>query len=221
MEIAVKIAAAITDQMLVGLEDAHEFIFHDTATQQTERMANPAEFIAYGKRLAAVECMLGHDVEVVVAVPDGLCTVSYALAQASGMRFLPLERGTPVHVIERHGAALSHATQPELATSWLAAPASVRYDAGDITWLSDRTATALRNRMRRLEGQARGLQRLIDERAPLDDILTQMAAMRSALNAVGLTLLAENLATCLGPSEQADAGEERLLAAKRAFQRLN
>jgi DNA-binding FrmR family transcriptional regulator/predicted Fe-Mo cluster-binding NifX family protein len=217
----VKIAAAVTDQMLVGLEDARELVIHDTATRQTEHMPNPGEQLAHGKRLAAVELLLGSDVEIVVAVPDGFCTVSYALAQSAGLRFLPLERGTPEYFIEQHGAALARAAQPELAASWLAAPASVSDDTGDTAWLSDPAATAILNRLRRLEGQARGVQRLVEQRATLDDILIQVAAMRSALNAVGLTLLAENLATCLSASEQATDGEERLRAAKRAFQRLN
>jgi len=216
-----KIAAAVSSRQLAGLDDAAELIIVDTDAQSTDRVANPAAAVTVGKRLAAVELLLSYDVDVVAAVPGGFCTVSHAVAQAAGMRFLPLERGTDERVVARHGPVLAVTAQPELAPSWLAAPAVVVEPAGPTAWLSDQAAAALRNRLRRLEGQARGLQRLLDERAALDDILTQLAAMRAALNAVGLTLLAENLVDCLTTGTTDPDGAERLAAARRAFLRLN
>lgn len=215
-----KIAAAVSARRIAGLDDADEIVIYDTEAQSSERVANPAAALESGKRLAAVELLLGQDVDVVAAVPDGFCAVSHAVAQAAGMRFLPLERGTDEGLIERHGPVLVVTAQPELPPSWLAAAARVAEPTGQTGWLSDQAAVALRNRLRRLEGQARGLQRMLDERAALDDILTQLAAMRAALNAVGLTLLAENLVDCLTTAAD-PAGEDRLAAARRAFLRLN
>lgn len=216
-----KIAAAVSASRLAGLDDAAELVIYDTEARSADRLANPAAELESGKRLAAVELLLGHDVDIIVAVPDGLCSVSHAIAQAAGMRFLPLERGTDDSLIERHGSVLAITAQPELPPSWLAVSAGLRQPADRTGWLSDQATTALRNRLRRLEGQARGLQRMLDEHAALDDILTQLAAMRAAINAVGLTLLAENLVDCLTAAATDPDGEDRLAAARRAFLRLN
>ena len=58
-------------------------------------------------------------------------------------------------------------------------------------------------RLARLEGQIRGLQRLVDERAECQDIVTQLAAAKGALDRVGFRLMAAALA-------DADADVERL-----------
>ncbi len=48
-------------------------------------------------------------------------------------------------------------------------------------------------RLRRLEGQIRGLQRMVDEGAECKDIVTQLAAARGALDRVGFRLMASAL----------------------------
>lgn len=48
---------------------------------------------------------------------------------------------------------------------------------------------AIRNRLRRIEGQVRGLQRLADKDAPCIDIITQVAAAQTALEQVSLQVL--------------------------------
>ena len=53
----------------------------------------------------------------------------------------------------------------------------------------------LMNRLRRIEGQVRGLQRMLDEDAWCPDILTQTSAVNSALNSFCKTLLASHLRT--------------------------
>ena len=55
----------------------------------------------------------------------------------------------------------------------------------------------LMNRLRRIEGQVRGLQRMLDEDAWCPDILTQASAVNSALNSFCKTLLASHLRTCV------------------------
>ena len=52
-------------------------------------------------------------------------------------------------------------------------------------------------RLRRIEGQVRGLQKMVDEDRYCVDILTQLAAVRSALDAVGTELLTDHIEHCV------------------------
>ena len=52
-------------------------------------------------------------------------------------------------------------------------------------------------RLRRIEGQARGLQRMVEEEKYCIDILTQVSAMTKALQSVALGLLDEHMAHCV------------------------
>lgn len=54
-----------------------------------------------------------------------------------------------------------------------------------------------RNRLRRLEGQVRGIDRMIDEERYCIDILTQISAITKALESVALGLLDDHLRHCL------------------------
>ena len=53
-------------------------------------------------------------------------------------------------------------------------------------------------RLRRIEGQVRGLQRMVEEDKYCIDILTQVSAATKALQAVALGLLEEHLSHCVG-----------------------
>ncbi len=64
----------------------------------------------------------------------------------------------------------------------------------------------LMNRLKRIEGQVRGLQRMLDEDAYCPDILTQASAVNSALNSFCTTLLASHIRTCV--SEDIRAGRD-------------
>ena len=52
-------------------------------------------------------------------------------------------------------------------------------------------------RLRRIEGQARGLQRMVEDEKYCIDILTQVSAMTKALQSVALGLLEEHMSHCL------------------------
>ena len=54
-----------------------------------------------------------------------------------------------------------------------------------------------RNRLRRLEGQVRGIDRMIDEERYCVDILTQISAITKALESVALGLLDDHLRHCV------------------------
>ena len=64
---------------------------------------------------------------------------------------------------------------------------------------------ALLNRLRRIEGQVRGVEKMVDEERYCIDILTQIGAIQSAVDAVALKLLDDHVRHCVADSE----GQER------------
>ncbi|MDH2442407.1 metal-sensitive transcriptional regulator [Amnibacterium sp. CER49] len=77
-------------------------------------------------------------------------------------------------------------------------------------------------RLRRIEGQARGLQKMVDDEQYCIDILTQVSAMTSALQAVALGLLEDHLSHCVLEAAQSGGtvAEERIREATDAISRL-
>ncbi len=55
----------------------------------------------------------------------------------------------------------------------------------------------LNNRLKRIEGQVRGVQRMLENDAYCTDILTQVSAIQSALNAFNQELLVSHINTCV------------------------
>lgn len=78
------------------------------------------------------------------------------------------------------------------------------------------------NRLRRIEGQARGLQRMVEEEKYCIDILTQVSAMTRALQSVALGLLHEHMAHCVVDAAKAGGPEAdvKLKEASDAIARL-
>ena len=62
----------------------------------------------------------------------------------------------------------------------------------------------LKNRLRRIEGQVRGVERMVDEDRYCIDIITQISAVQAALDKVALGLLDDHAAHCIigGAAEQ-------------------
>src|ERR687894_1188599 len=77
-------------------------------------------------------------------------------------------------------------------------------------------------RLRRIEGQARGLQRMVEEEKYCIDILTQVSAMTKALQSVALGLLDEHLSHCVAQAAAAGGREadEKIREASEAIARL-
>ncbi|HKX18782.1 MAG TPA: metal-sensitive transcriptional regulator [bacterium] len=69
-------------------------------------------------------------------------------------------------------------------------------------------------RLRRIEGQIRGLQRLLEEGAACEEVAQQLCAARAALEKVGVWLLVANLRRCVAREMAGDT------AAKRALDRI-
>jgi CsoR family transcriptional regulator, copper-sensing transcriptional repressor len=78
------------------------------------------------------------------------------------------------------------------------------------------------NRLRRIEGQVRGLQRMIVEDSYCIDILTQIAAATKALQSVAIGLLEEHLSYCVTQAlvAESDDAAEKVREASDAIARL-
>jgi DNA-binding FrmR family transcriptional regulator len=77
-------------------------------------------------------------------------------------------------------------------------------------------------RLRRIEGQVRGLQRLVDEDTYCIDILTQVSAVTKALQSVAVGLLDEHMRHCVrnAAAESSERADEMIEEATRAIERL-
>jgi DNA-binding FrmR family transcriptional regulator len=77
-------------------------------------------------------------------------------------------------------------------------------------------------RLKRIEGQARGLQRMVEEEQYCIDILTQVSAMTKALQSVALGLLDEHVAHCVADAVRSGGpeAEAKLAEASQAIARL-
>ena len=65
----------------------------------------------------------------------------------------------------------------------------------------------LNNRLKRAEGQLRGIQKMIDDERECQDVITQLSAVRSSIDRIMGIIVAENLKECLSnpdfdPNEQ-------------------
>ncbi|MFC6091965.1 metal-sensitive transcriptional regulator [Saccharothrix sp. BKS2] len=77
-------------------------------------------------------------------------------------------------------------------------------------------------RLRRIEGQVRGLQRMIGDDEYCIDVLTQIAAATKALQAVSISLLDEHLRHCVAQAaeEGGEVAEAKIAEASAAIGRL-
>ena len=81
---------------------------------------------------------------------------------------------------------------------------------------------ALARRLHRIEGQVRGIERMVDDDRYCIDILTQIGAIQAALDKVALGLLDGHARTCVIGAEadkQADRTEELMAAVGRLMRR--
>jgi len=77
-------------------------------------------------------------------------------------------------------------------------------------------------RLRRIEGQVRGLQRMVEDDKYCIDVLTQVSAATRALQAFSLSLLEEHLGTCVvdAARQGGDQAELKVKEASDAIARL-
>ena len=87
------------------------------------------------------------------------------------------------------------------------------------------TKDQLHKRLRRIEGQVRGIEKMVEEDRYCIDVLTQLAAVDTALEAVALKVLEDHVSHCVagalasGDPEQAGEKSRELLEAVQRFAR--
>jgi DNA-binding FrmR family transcriptional regulator len=84
------------------------------------------------------------------------------------------------------------------------------------------TKDQLLNRLRRIEGQVRGIEGMVEDDRYCIDVLTQISAVQAALDKVALGLLDGHARHCVAPGEggeQADRTDELMAAVGRLMRR--
>ena len=119
-------------------------------------------------------------------------------------------------------APVTHDT-PDTDAPALAPPADADAPAHDHAThgYSPAKAEYLR-RLRRIEGQVRGIARMVDEDVYCIDVLTQVAAVTKALQAVSIGLVEDHLGHCVvdAARQSPEAGAEKVREASAAIARL-
>jgi CsoR family transcriptional regulator, copper-sensing transcriptional repressor len=58
------------------------------------------------------------------------------------------------------------------------------------------------NRLRRIEGQIRGLERMVEKEAPCAEVLTLLSAVTAAMKKTGFTIIQANMKRCINEATQ-------------------
>jgi DNA-binding FrmR family transcriptional regulator len=75
-------------------------------------------------------------------------------------------------------------------------------------------------RLRRIEGQVRGIQKMVEEDRYCIDVLTQVNATRAALESVALQLLADHTEHCVAEAIRSGGGTRKVRELNAAVERL-
>jgi DNA-binding FrmR family transcriptional regulator len=90
--------------------------------------------------------------------------------------------------------------------------------AAEVTHGYTENRDAVLKRLRRIEGQVRGVERMVEENRYCIDVVTQVTAIQAALDKVALELLSDHAAHCVigGPADaQGDRTDELMNAVRR------
>ncbi|GGB32630.1 MULTISPECIES: metal-sensitive transcriptional regulator [Microbacterium] len=93
-------------------------------------------------------------------------------------------------------------------------------DHGEHGYITDKARYL--TRLKRIEGQSRGIYRMVEDEKYCIDILTQISALTSALQSVAVGLLEDHLRHCVADAARAggDIAEEKVREASQAIARL-
>lgn len=86
--------------------------------------------------------------------------------------------------------------------------------------LPDDTIADLIRRLRRIEGQVRGIQQMLSEGRDCREVVTQISAANKALEQTGFTLIAAGLTWCLEDPERSAARGYELADVQKMFTKL-
>ena len=76
------------------------------------------------------------------------------------------------------------------------------------------TRDQLQTRLRRIEGQVRGIARMLEEGRTCEDVVTQLMAVRSSIDTVGASVLDQHLCACIEPESDPT---EQVIALRQAM----
>lgn len=88
-----------------------------------------------------------------------------------------------------------------------------------ISNLSEAERDDIVQRLKRIEGQARGVQKMVDDGRECGDILTQLASIRAAVNSLNGELLESYLLRCIANPDEFGSPEKAVQEAVRALVR--
>lgn len=101
----------------------------------------------------------------------------------------------------------------------MSTPTPATGNSADHGYMSDKARYLAR--LKRIEGQTRGIHRMIDENAYCIDILTQISAVNAALQSVALSLLDDHLRHCVaGAINDGQEADAKIKEASAAIARL-
>ena len=86
--------------------------------------------------------------------------------------------------------------------------------------LPNQTVADVIRRLRRVEGQVRGLQQMLTEGRDCRDVVTQMSATNKALEQAGFVLVAAGLTWCLQDPERSAAAGYQIADVEKMFTKL-
>ena len=87
-------------------------------------------------------------------------------------------------------------------------------------YLNEEHEQRIQNRLSRLEGQVRGIKKMLVDHKSCDDILMQVSALKQAVNSVAVELLQAHMETCVLERVEAGHGREALESLKVALSRV-
>ena len=79
---------------------------------------------------------------------------------------------------------------------------------------------SIQSRLRRIEGQVRGIQKMVEDDRYCIDVLTQVNATKAALESVALQLLADHTEHCVTEAIQSGDGKRKVRELNQAVERL-
>ena len=90
----------------------------------------------------------------------------------------------------------------------------------DDLYLTPESEGAIYNRLSRLEGQVRGVKRMLAEHKSCDEMLVQVSALKQAVNSIAAELLQAHMATCVLGQIEAGHGEVALASLRSALAKV-
>lgn len=86
---------------------------------------------------------------------------------------------------------------------------------------SDEEKNKLTNRLKRIEGQVRGLQKMVEEDRYCVDVLVQISAINAALKKVGFSLMEHHTQTCVSEAIRSGDGNDHIQELMKVIQQFS